>query len=74
MKVTCTEKNLASLLPENKNDRSDSKKVASCFFNAIKDLKACCFSKDPNSRTCNIQGDHGALLISLHLGGPPNQF
>ena len=52
MKVSCVNKNLESLLPENNNHRSDSKEITTCFFNAIKDLKACCFSKDPNSRTC----------------------
>lgn len=52
MKVDCPKKHQEHLLPENNNDSSDSTKVTTCFFNAIKDLKACCFSKDPNSRTC----------------------
>ena len=67
MKITCAKKNLESLLPENKIDPSGSKKVTSCFFNAIKALKACYFSKDPNSRTCKILCSSVFSIISVNV-------
>ena len=40
------------LLVPNNHNASMEEKIRNCFSSAIKHLKACCLSKDPDSRAC----------------------